>query len=108
MWAPAPCPICGVEFEGAIHCGKDDLVYVATYGDPQPEGYPMTLERWHELNPDLGFAPPVQYGNPTVTDDDDYFLADPSGGGEWVRDDSDDASHVAWQAAKADAERGNE
>lgn len=77
MWASAPCPICGIEFEGAIHCGKDDLVYVATYGDPQPEGYPMTLERWHELNPD----------QPAL------------------RDDSDDASHVAWQAAKADTER---
>jgi hypothetical protein len=87
MWASAPCPICGIEFEGAIHCGKDDLVYVATYGDPQPEGYPMTLERWHELNPGID----TLYGRSLT-----------------VRDDSDDASHVAWQAAKADAERGNE
>ena len=99
MWASAPCPICGIEFEGAIHCGKDDLVYVATYGDPQPEGYPMTLERWHELNPGVGFAPPVQYGSPTKG---------PLRPGLSVRDDSDDASHVAWQAAKADAERGKE
>jgi len=48
------CPICGTEFQGSTtHCGNDELVYVATYGDPQPEGYPMTVEKWRELNPGI-------------------------------------------------------
>ena len=41
------CPICGVEFIGLTHCGDDDLIYIATYGQyPQPEGFPMTEEEW--------------------------------------------------------------
>ena len=104
MWASAPCPICGIEFEGAIHCGKDELVYVATYGDPQPEGYPMTLERWHELNPGT-FAPPIKYGDLRTFEAE--VMSDALDGRPLtVRDDSDDASHVAWQAAKADVMRG--
>ncbi len=48
------CPICGTEFIGLTHCGDDNLIYIATYGEyPQPEGYPMTLEKWQELNPGI-------------------------------------------------------
>lgn len=47
------CPICGLAIQTLddceCHANADGMVFVATYGEPQPEGFPITTETWEEL-----------------------------------------------------------
>ena len=42
------CPICGLAIQTVddceCHANADGMVFVATYGEPQPEGFPIALE----------------------------------------------------------------
>ena len=48
------CPICGLTIQTVDDCechanADEGMVFVATYGEPQPEGFPITMEAWEEL-----------------------------------------------------------